>query len=160
MQWLADETWIEIDSQTAILQSTIIPGYLVRTGWAHCHYKWISDGHLLKLTSTCWWALHTEKKGKELNVDRKCKVTVYGDLYKVPTNKVTRKVGWVAQKKERERERERERDEYNTKSWRSTKYVRLLSKYMITFLAIESVESKIYKKCYLKLLVQNIRVPT
>ena len=58
----------------AISQSTIIPEDEVQTVWAHCPHKWTGNGHLLKLTSTSWWALHTEKKGKELNVDTNVKM--------------------------------------------------------------------------------------
>jgi len=74
VQWLDEETWVEVDSQTATSQSTIISGDEARTGCTRCPYKWTSDGHLLKLTSTSWWALHIEKKGKQLNVDTNVKM--------------------------------------------------------------------------------------
>ena len=95
MQWLDEETSVEIDSQKATSQSTIIPSDEVRTGCAHCPYKWTSDGHLLKLTSTSWWALHTEKKGKQLNVDTNVKMQ--SDCLVSGTKK--------KRKKKRERER-------------------------------------------------------
>jgi len=56
----------EVAPSSAVMlhEYQIHPGQRSRTKL----FKWTSNGRLLKLASSSWWAFYTEKKGKELNV--------------------------------------------------------------------------------------------